>query len=124
MTLIVALGNLKKYVNSNHHYSSNKSKSFKQCYPFAAHFLCSWGVACQKEQHLDNNGLPLLPCRDYCDEFMSNCGHKLPRQIKDKLKCGGEWNGVGSCITKPGCVQSLYETGQKQRICDGVMDCM
>ncbi|OXA65058.1 uncharacterized protein LOC110843915 isoform X2 [Folsomia candida] len=95
-----------------------------QCYPFAAHFLCSWGVACQKEQHLDNNGLPLLPCRDYCDEFMSNCGHKLPRQIKDKLKCGGEWNGVGSCITKPGCVQSLYETGQKQRICDGVMDCI
>lgn len=88
-----------------------------QCYPFSAHFLCSWGVACQKEEHLDTNGLPLLPCSDYCDEFMANCGHKLPRNLKDKMKCGGEWKGVGSCITKPGCVTTLYETGQKQRIC-------
>lgn len=95
-----------------------------QCYPFAAHFLCSWGVACEKDEPLDSNGLPVLPCRDYCEEFMANCGHKLSRQIKDKLKCGGDWKGSGSCITKPGCVAKLYESGQKQRICDGVMDCV
>lgn len=95
-----------------------------QCYPFAAHFLCSWGIACKQDELVDHDGRPLELCKDYCEEFMTNCGHKLSSNIKDKIKCGGEWKGPNSCITKPGCVRDLYNTGQKKRICDGVMDCI
>lgn len=91
-----------------------------QCYPFAAHFLCSWGIACKHDELTDHDGRPLLLCKDYCDEFMTNCGHKLSNSMKEKITCGGEWKGPNSCITKPGCVAELYNTGQKRRICDGV----
>ncbi|CAG7629725.1 unnamed protein product [Allacma fusca] len=94
-----------------------------QCYPFAAHFLCSWGVAC-KQDALGDNLKEIMPCRDYCDEFMANCGHRLPHSIKEKIQCGGDWKGLGSCVTKPGCVKNLYTIGQGHRICDGVMDCV
>jgi len=97
-----------------------------QCYPFAQHFVCSWGVACSKETPslMDQMGSsPLLPCRDYCDEFMANCGSKFPPHLRSNFKCGGDWKGPGSCLPKPGCVHKLYEAGQASRICDGVMDC-
>jgi len=86
------------------------------CYPFAANFLCSWGVECGTEDE--------LPCRDYCDEFMANCGHKLSHSMKERIKCGGDWKSQGSCRVKPGCVQELYNSGFKDRLCDGTMDCI
>ncbi|ODN05262.1 Enteropeptidase, partial [Orchesella cincta] len=95
-----------------------------QCYPFAAHFICSWGIACKQDELIDHDGRPMQLCKDYCDEFMTNCGHKLSSSMKEKISCGGEWKGPNSCITKPGCVAELYNTGQKKRICDGVMDCI
>jgi len=91
-----------------------------QCYPFAAHFICSWGIACKQDELIDHDGRPMQLCRDYCEEFMTNCGHKLSNSIKEKITCGEEWKGPNSCITKPGCVAELYNTGQKRRICDGV----
>ena len=99
-----------------------------QCYPFAAHFLCSWGVACSKgggdSSSSEDTKEITMPCRDYCDEFMANCGQRLPKSIKEKIRCGGDWNGSDSCVPKPGCVKNLYALGQGHRICDGVMDCI
>lgn len=94
-----------------------------QCYPFAAHFLCTWGIDCRKEE--GDGERPVELCRDYCEEFMTNCGHKLSSNLKEKIRCGGgEWKGLNSCVTKPGCVNDLYKAGEKKRICDGVMDCI
>jgi len=85
-----------------------------RCHPFATHFLCAWGMACEGPQ----------PCLDYCEEFLSNCASVLPAELKSKLRCeGSKWEGTGSCVPKPGCVESLYRSGQGQRVCDGVMDC-
>ncbi len=96
-----------------------------QCYPDAAHFLCSSTVACSSEEagigHGRNGSKFILPCRDYCEEFLANCGQHLPPGFRDSLKCGKEWKGGGSCVTKPGCVAELYNSGQGNRICDGLM---
>lgn len=101
-----------------------------QCYPFAAHFLCSFYIGCGNNGQRDKNGARNLvaqntsisskPCKDYCNEFKSHCAHQLPQEIKNKIQCGSEWSGIGSCSPKPGCVEDLYFTGQASKICDGV----
>ena len=93
-----------------------------QCYPYSAHFLCSSSIACNEEDHRRANASESsLPCQDYCEEFLTNCGQQLPAEFKAKLKCGPQWKGVNSCVTKPGCVTDLYNSGQGHRICDGLM---
>ncbi len=29
----------------------------------------------------------VLPCRDFCYEFMQNCGNILPGELKDRIRC-------------------------------------
>ena len=47
----------------------------------------------------------VLPCRDFCFEFLQSCGNILPGELKDRIRCGAlatEADGPGSCISKPG----------------------
>ena len=47
----------------------------------------------------------VLPCRDFCFEFMQSCGNVLPGELRDRIKCSNlatEADGPGSCISKPG----------------------
>ena len=47
----------------------------------------------------------ILPCRDFCTEFMNSCANVLPGDLRDRMKCSGlatEADGPGACISKPG----------------------
>ena len=91
----------------------------------------------------------MLPCRDFCVEFLDNCGNTLPGDLRDRIRCDvfkTEADGPGACISKPGeksydnvprnkdnpidhsqsssgCVAELRNAGREGRVCDGVVDC-
>ncbi len=47
----------------------------------------------------------VLPCRDFCFEFLQSCSNILPGELKDRIKCSAlatEADGPGACISKPG----------------------
>ena len=47
----------------------------------------------------------MLPCRDFCVEFLENCGNTLPGDLRDRIRCdvfSTEADGPGACISKPG----------------------
>ena len=47
----------------------------------------------------------VLPCRDFCVEFLDNCGNTLPGDLRDRISCDvfkTEADGPGACISKPG----------------------
>ena len=47
----------------------------------------------------------MLPCRDFCVEFLDNCGNTLPGDLRDRIRCDvfkTEADGPGACISKPG----------------------
>ena len=68
----------------------------------------------------------VLPCRDFCFEFMESCAHVLPVELRDRIQCRAlatEADGPGACISKPGCVAEMRNLDQEKRVCDGVVDC-
>ena len=91
-----------------------------KCHTLGYEFLCQ---LLQPVCYLDKK---ILPCRDFCLEFMESCQELLPQPIKDALDCeklATESDGPGSCISKPGCVAELRNAGKSSLICDGVVDC-
>ena len=47
----------------------------------------------------------ILPCQDFCTEFMNSCANVLPGDLRDRMKCSvlaTESEGPGACISKPG----------------------
>ena len=52
----------------------------------------------------------VLPCRDFCFEFMESCAHVLPVELRDRIQCRAlatEADGPGACISKPGLLQLI-----------------
>lgn len=45
----------------------------------------------------------LLPCRSFCEDFMTGCGSRLPLDLKQKLDCRNfsEYKG-DNCLLEPG----------------------
>ena len=53
----------------------------------------------------------VLPCRDFCVEFLDNCGNTLPGDLRDRIRCDvfkTEADGPGACISKPGEAWQIY----------------
>ena len=47
----------------------------------------------------------VLPCKDFCMEFMDKCGNIMPTDLADRINCDDlatESDGPGTCISKPG----------------------
>ena len=68
----------------------------------------------------------VLPCREFCLDFINECGNILSRDLLERLDCqrfGSESDGPGGCISKPGCVAEIRNNNKESRICDGVVDC-
>jgi len=90
------------------------------CYPLSYELLCQFvQPICYKERIVP-------PCQAFCQEFLDSCGDKLPSNIGDHLDCNilpNEADGPGACISKPGCVDNLRNSGKAERVCDGVVDC-
>ncbi|XP_025837341.1 atrial natriuretic peptide-converting enzyme, partial [Agrilus planipennis] len=94
-----------------------------ECYRSAFEFICqTLQPPCKKGEDEDEM---VLPCRSFCREFLSGCGDRLLPKYKNSLDCSRfpEFQGKGSCITKPDCVQEMQSRALSPRICDGVIDC-
>jgi len=90
------------------------------CYPLAYELLC------QVVQPVCYNDRIVKPCVVFCQEFMTACDGFIPKGLLDNLKCNSlptEADGPGACISKPGCVGEMRESGHGARVCDGVVDC-
>lgn len=97
-----------------------------ECYHLAYDFVCHiLQPPCQKSQRADLEDLAVLPCRSYCNDFMRNCGNRIPAKFKEALECSKfpELSGAGNCVSKPGCVQDLQNRNLGSRVCDGIIDC-
>ena len=70
-----------------------------KCYSLSYEFLCQLlQPVCFQEKMV-------LPCRDFCSEFMQSCAHVLPVELRDRIECqvlATEADGPGACISKPG----------------------
>ena len=91
-----------------------------KCHTLGYEFLCQ---IVQPVCYLDK---VVLPCRDFCKEFMEDCDKEIPAELKKLLNCDRfltESDGPGACISKPGCVAELRNSGKNSLICDGVVDC-
>ena len=89
-----------------------------KCHNLGYEFLCQM---MQPVCYLDRK---ILPCRDFCREFVASCRISPELEVIldcDKLK--SESDGPGACISKPGCVAELRNAGKSGNICDGVVDC-
>ncbi|XP_068898618.1 atrial natriuretic peptide-converting enzyme isoform X2 [Tenebrio molitor] len=90
-----------------------------ECYRHAYEFICQiLQPSCIKGDDQDEM---VLPCRNFCRDFMAGCGGRLSEKIKEVLDCSKfpEY----SCATKPGCVEELQSRALSPRVCDGVIDC-
>ena len=70
-----------------------------KCYSLSYEFVCQLlQPVCYQEKNV-------LPCRDFCAEFLDACGNVLPADLRDRIHCDGlatEADGPGACISKPG----------------------
>lgn len=69
-----------------------------ECYRHAYDFICQiLQPSCTKGASTDEM---VLPCRNFCRDFMSGCGNRLSESIKEMLDCSKfpEYN----CVAKPG----------------------
>lgn len=97
-----------------------------ECYRLAYEFVCQLlQPSCTAHLPGEPEDRMVLPCRSFCREFYAGCGSRLPARLKDTLDCRHfpEFNGPGSCNSKPGCVKELQARGLSARVCDGVVDC-
>ena len=70
-----------------------------KCYSLAYEFVCQLLQPVCFQQKM------ILPCRDFCTEFLDDCGNILPGELKERIRCDDlatEADGPGSCISKPG----------------------
>ena len=70
-----------------------------KCYSLTYEFVC------QLLQPVCFHEKMILPCQDFCTEFMNSCANVLPGDLRDRIKCSvlaTEADGPGSCISKPG----------------------
>ena len=70
-----------------------------KCYSLTYEFVC------QLLQPVCFHEKIILPCRDFCSEFMNSCANVLPGELRDRIKCSvlkTEADGPGTCISKPG----------------------
>ncbi|XP_075737843.1 uncharacterized protein LOC119175633 isoform X3 [Rhipicephalus microplus] len=91
-----------------------------ECHPLAAELVCR---LLQPECTASGRSV-LLPCRAFCQEFVSSCQEQL-LQSSAKIECARlpVYSGSGSCYAKPGCVNELKARGKEAHICDGIVDC-
>ena len=91
-----------------------------KCYSLAYEFVC------QLLQPVCFQNKMILPCRDFCHEFMDSCSNVLPAELRNRIDCDvlkTESDGPGECISKPGCVAEMRNDNKGERVCDGVVDC-
>lgn len=96
-----------------------------ECYRLAYEFVClALQPPCQKAV-TEAEDLLVTPCRNYCHDFLKNCGNRIPSRFQNALDCSKfeEMSASGSCVPKPGCVEDLQSKGLESRLCDGVVDC-
>jgi hypothetical protein len=70
-----------------------------KCYSLSYEFLC------QLLQPVCFRDRLVLPCRDFCHEFLSECANVMPNHLLDRIDCqtfAEESDGKGACISKPG----------------------
>ena len=70
-----------------------------KCYSLTYEFVC------QLLQPVCFHEKMILPCQDFCSEFMTSCANVLPGELRDRIKCSvlkTEADGPGTCISKPG----------------------
>ena len=70
-----------------------------KCYSLTYEFVC------QLLQPVCFHEKIILPCQDFCSEFMNSCANVLPGELRDRIKCSvlkTEADGPGTCISKPG----------------------
>lgn len=68
-------------------------------------YTLSYEFVCQLLQPVCFQQKMILPCRDFCLEFMEDCGNILPGDLRDRIQCDAlatESDGPGACISKPG----------------------
>ncbi|XP_011309564.1 atrial natriuretic peptide-converting enzyme [Fopius arisanus] len=94
-----------------------------ECYTLAYDFICQ--VLQPKCISGKSKISQQMPCQNFCREFWSGCGNRLPERLKKSLECGAfpEYVDEGSCRPKPGCVRDLQNKALSPRICDGILDC-
>ena len=93
-----------------------------KCHTLVYEFLCQ---ILQPVCYLDKI---VLPCREFCNEFLEQCVSEMEgfENLKKLINCDNyltESDGPGACISKPGCVAELRNSGKNSVICDGVVDC-
>ncbi len=70
-----------------------------KCYSLSYEFLCQLlQPVCFQEKMV-------LPCREFCLDFMDKCGNILPSDLSSRIQChkfATEADGPGECISKPG----------------------
>ena len=70
-----------------------------KCYSLSYEFVC------QLLQPVCFQQKTVLPCKDFCSEFLESCGDILPKDLRDQIDCESlatESDGPGACISKPG----------------------
>lgn len=73
-----------------------------ECYRHAYDFICQiLQPACKKG--VDEDDI-ILPCRNFCKDFLAGCGGRLSDKFKESLDCNRfpEFGGGKYCIPKPG----------------------
>ncbi|KAG8296553.1 hypothetical protein J6590_054369 [Homalodisca vitripennis] len=98
-----------------------------ECYRLAYQFVCHvLQPPCEPPSVSGRPATVVRPCRDFCLDFWSGCGARLPLRFQDALDCSRflEYSTIGeACIPKPGCKESLKLRDLTSRLCDGVPDC-
>ncbi|XP_049267939.1 atrial natriuretic peptide-converting enzyme [Rhipicephalus sanguineus] len=91
-----------------------------ECHPLAAELVCRL-----LQPECTASGHTVLPCRAFCQEFLSSCQEQLQSSVAARIDCGRlpVYSGSGSCHSKPGCVNELKARGKEAHICDGIVDC-
>ena len=68
-------------------------------------YTLSYEFVCQLLQPVCFQERLVLPCRDFCVEFLGKCADVLPGDLRDRIVCDSlatEADGPGACISKPG----------------------
>ncbi|XP_054268475.1 atrial natriuretic peptide-converting enzyme isoform X2 [Macrosteles quadrilineatus] len=98
-----------------------------ECYRLAYQFVCHvLQPPCLPAEERGRPAAMIRPCRDFCLDFWSGCGQRLPLRFQDALDCSKfpSFSTVGEmCISKPGCRESLELRELSGRLCDGWPDC-
>lgn len=95
-----------------------------ECFREAFDFICRL-LQPPCDSYNQHQSTPRYLCRDYCQEFMSGCGKRLPKKFQPYFDCEifPESSGIQSCHHKPRCAKDLQFNAQSPRLCDGYADC-